>query len=141
MNYKVLFMIRISFRIYLLSNLALIMFLLPLWADSMDDIYFLFIGSLFSLLITIPVVRSLFLVFWLVDNLPANIIFKWGVFLLLIAACACIPTLVIEFPRLVLDPSLMQISMPAAFIGVLFQAIPIHQYLINANGKENTETL
>src|SRR5687768_118338 len=134
-------MIKLSFRIYLLANLSVLMFVfgLAMMLVSFSDFEIVLYVSMVSFLFTLSVIPALVLIFWMVGRIKQNIFIKWILFLLLIAICATIPTFMIEFPRLVFSAPLLQFSLPAAFLGVLFQANPIHQYLINSHGKENPE--
>ena len=132
-------MIKLSFRIYLLANLTVVLsFLIMGLPLKGEEFSFLLLIGLISLVITLPVIPALFLVFWVVAMLRQNIFIKWILFLVLIAFCSFIPLFILERG---MHGDLLQFSMPAAFLGVLFQANPIHQYLINSYGKENPETV
>ena len=102
--------------------------------DEFNNVIFF---ALLSFLFTLPVIPALILVFWLVGRMQQNIFIKWILFLVFISLCSTIPTLLID----PLSGYLLILSMPAAFMGVLLQANPIHQYLINSYGKENPETI
>ena len=141
LKHKVLFMIKLSFRIYLLANLMVILSVFAIGQPSWDNLYLLPIIGLFSLVFSLPVIPALFLVFWIMERMEQNILIKWSVLLLLIAICSAIPAFLIEFPKLALATELLPFSMPAAFLGVLFQSIPIHNYLNHSYGKENPETI
>ena len=130
-------MIKLTLKIYLLANLTVVIFILAMTLPSLDEFSYVLFFALFSLLFTLPVIPALLLVFWLVGSIQQNILTKWILFLLFIALCSTIPTILIDF----LSGNLLQFSMPAAFLGVLFQANPIHQYLINSYGKENPDTI
>jgi hypothetical protein len=134
-------MVKLSLRIYLLANLAMVITILIVGYPFWDDLSILFIAAAVSLIFSLPVIPALLLIFWMVGRLQQNIFFKWILFLVLIAGCATLPWFLFEFLQMVFSGYLLQFSILAAFLAVLFQANPIHQYLINSYGKENPETI
>ena len=130
-------MVKLSFRIYLLATLSLVLVILAMTMPALDEFNNVIFFALLSFLFTLPVIPALILVFWLVGRMQKNIFIKWILFLVFISLCSTIPTLLID----PLSGYLLILSMPAAFMGVLLQANPIHQYLINSYGKENPETI
>lgn len=134
-------MVKLSLKIYLLANLALVMLLAAMALPDWSEIDFVFIVALVSFIITLPVIPALLLVFWLIGKSKHNIFIKWIWLLASIAVCAFIPILLWESGQFTLSGILFRFSLLAAYLGVLFQVIPIHQYLINSYGKENPETV
>jgi hypothetical protein len=134
-------MVKLSLKIYLLANLAVVMLLAAMAIPDLSEIETVFIVALVSFIITLPVIPALLLIFWLLGKAKQNIFIKWIWLLASIAACATIPTFLFESGRFALSGSFFRFSLLAAYLGVLFQVIPIHQYLINSYGKENPETV
>ena len=134
-------MIKLAIKIYLLANLSVILSFLFLILLAGEELSLFLFVAMVSLIISLPVIPALFLVFWIVAIIRQSIFIKWMMLLFFIVVCSAIPALLVQISYMPSFGVLLQFSMPAALLGVLFQANPINQYLINSYGKEYPETI